>query len=93
MKRLLITGGGAASSLWRGIIADVLGLPAGYTRGDSNLGDAIVLAVGLGLVPSFDAAVHRLVRDPATTPTTRENLSTYEVAYQTFRAWAAKLTA
>jgi len=93
VKRLLMTGGGAASSLWRGIIADVLGLPAGYTRGDSNLGDAIVLAVGLGLAPNFDAAVHRLVRNPDITPPTRENLSTYEATYQTFRTWVAKLTA
>jgi xylulokinase len=92
MKRLFITGGGAASSLWRGIVVDVLGLPASYTQGDSNLGAAIVLVVGLGIEPNIDAAVRRLVSEPATTPTTRENLSAYEAAYQTFRASVAKLT-
>jgi xylulokinase len=91
VKRLFITGGGAASSLWRGILADVLGFPAGYTHGDSNLGAAIVLAVGLGLEPNLEAAVHRLVRDPVITPTTGENLSAYEAAYHIFRARTTKL--
>jgi xylulokinase len=91
-RRLFITGGGAASPLWRAILADVLGLPAGYVQGDSNLGAAIVLAVGLGLEDGFDAAVQRLVRDPETTPLTPENLSTYETAYRTFGAWAARAT-
>jgi xylulokinase len=92
VKRLLITGGGAASSLWRGIMADVLGFPAGYTPGDSNLGAAIVLAVGLGLAADVNTAVQRLVREPEMTPTTRENLDAYKATYQTFRAAAAKLT-
>jgi xylulokinase len=92
VNRLFITGGGAASSLWRGIVADVLGFPAGYTHGDSNLGSAIVLAVGLELEPNIEAAVRRLVSSPDPTPTTRENLPAYEAAYETFKAVVAKLT-
>jgi xylulokinase len=91
-ERLFITGGGAASDLWRGILADMLGLPARHTHGDSNLGLAVLLTVGLGLEAGLDAAVERLVRDPAGTPITEENVATYEVAYQHFKAAAAKLS-
>jgi sugar (pentulose or hexulose) kinase len=92
MKRLFITGGGAASSLWRSILTDVLGMPAEYTLGDSNLGAAIVLAVGLGLEPTFDSAVRSLVPAPHTTPINPVNRSAYADAYQVFRASVARLT-
>jgi xylulokinase len=92
LKRLFITGGGAASPLWRGIFADVLGFPAGYTQGDSNLGAAIVLAVGLGLEHGLGAAARKLAADPEMTPTSPENVSAYEAAYRAFRSWATRLT-
>jgi xylulokinase len=59
--RLFVTGGGAASGLWRGIVGDVLELPARHTDGDSNRGSAIALALGLGLAPDLEEAVARLV--------------------------------
>ncbi len=92
MRRLFITGGGAASSLWRSIIADVVGMPADYTLGDSNLGAAIVLAVGLGLEPTFDSAVRAFVPAPRTSPINPIDRSAYADAYQIFRASATRLT-
>jgi xylulokinase len=92
MKRLFITGGGAASPLWRKVFADVLGFPAGHTQGDSNRGAAIVLAIGLGLEYDLEAAARRLAADPEMTPTSPENVSTYDAAYRVFSAWTTRLT-
>jgi sugar (pentulose or hexulose) kinase len=88
-KRLLVTGGGAASPLWRGILADVLGLDAHHSAGDSNLGSAIVLAVALGLAPEVESAAHALLPPPETTPVSG---AAYDAAYAAYRDGAARLT-
>jgi sugar (pentulose or hexulose) kinase len=83
-ERLFVTGGGAASPLWRSIVANVLGLPAAHTVGDSNLGSAAVLAVGLGLAPDLERALASLLPEPSTTETTPEEIAAYESAYRAF---------
>lgn len=88
-ERLFVTGGGAASPLWRQVLAGVLGLPAAYASGDSNLGAAAVLAVGLGLAEDVSAALVRLVAQPEITPARRE----YEGAYVAYREVARRLGA
>jgi gluconokinase len=93
VERFLVTGGGAASALWRGILADVLGLPARYSAGDANLGSAIVLAVGLGLHPDLESAARELLGPATTTPVTAGNPAAYDVAYAAYREAASRLTA
>ena len=75
---LRVSGGGARSDRVVQITADVFGLPVGrpHTFETSGLGAAIDAAVGLGIHPSFDAAVAAMtrlaeVRDPDATAQAR----------------------
>jgi sugar (pentulose or hexulose) kinase len=68
---LRVSGGGARSDRVVQVTADVFGLPVGrpHTFETSGLGAAIDAAVGLGIHPSFEAAVAAMtrlaeVRDP-----------------------------
>lgn len=59
LVRLVIGGGGSGCTLWRQIIADVLGRPLiSVPNGDNALGTAYLAAMGLGMFDSF-----RTVRD------------------------------
>ena len=89
--RLFVTGGGAASPLWRSIFADVLDMPARHATGDSTLGSAIVLAAGLGLARDVQHAVAELGGGESTTAPTAATVDSYAAAYRAYRA-AASLT-
>jgi len=64
ITELRVAGGGARSDRVVQIAADVFGLPVGrpHTYETSGLGAAIDAAVGLGIHPSFDAAVAAMTR-------------------------------
>jgi sugar (pentulose or hexulose) kinase len=89
VERLFVTGGGAASALWRSILADVLDVAARHSAGDANLGSAVVLAVGLGLQPDIEAASRALIPPPETTVPTGASIDT---PYAAFRDIASRLT-
>jgi len=91
-ERLFVTGGGAVSPLWRGIFASVLALPAAHSSGDSNLGAAAVLAVGLGLVDDIETALQQLVAKPDVTTPTPAEIAAYEAGYDAYRTAVAKVT-
>ncbi len=58
-----LIGGGARSATWRQIIADLLGVEIEQPEnGDASFGAALVAGVGVGVFPSFTAAVERSVR-------------------------------
>ena len=63
-KHIIITGGGSNSDLFMQIFADVFNLPARRNNVNScaSLGAAINTAIGLGLYPSYEAAVEKMVR-------------------------------
>ncbi|QGP91107.1 Xylulose kinase [Neomoorella glycerini] len=55
LKRVVATGGGARSQLWRQIVTDILGLPLEYTaKGDAALGNAYFAGYALGYFPNFE---------------------------------------
>ncbi|MGC8780496.1 MAG: xylulokinase, partial [Anaerolineae bacterium] len=59
IRAMRLIGGGAASALWRQIIADALGLPIllpGLTAEATSLGAAIAGGVGVGLYPDYSVA-------------------------------------
>jgi sugar (pentulose or hexulose) kinase len=71
LRELRVSGGGSQSPAAVQLTADVFGLPTGrpHTYETSGLGAAIDAAVGLGIHPSFEAAVATMtriveVRDP-----------------------------
>ncbi len=57
-------GGGARSAVWNQIKADVLNRPIHLPQAATGapFGDAIVAAAGVGLYPSVEAAVNRMVK-------------------------------
>ncbi|WP_297202288.1 FGGY-family carbohydrate kinase [uncultured Pluralibacter sp.] len=73
-RQLIVTGGGSNSDLFMQIFADVFNLPVRRNAINScaSLGAAINVAVGLGLYPSYDAAIGNMVRVKDTfTPVTQ----------------------
>ena len=64
LRELRVSGGGAQSPAAVQLTADIFGLPTGrpHTHETSGLGAAIDAAVGLGLHPSFEAAVGEMTR-------------------------------
>lgn len=61
---LVASGGGATSTLWMQIAADVLELPIyrSTTSEQAALGASMVAAAGLGATPSLEDLAHQLVR-------------------------------
>ena len=83
IRELRVSGGGAQSPAAVQLTADIFGLPTGrpHTHETSGLGAAIDAAVGLGLHPSFEAAVGEMTRlvetrdpDPRPPPALRRAL-------------------
>jgi xylulokinase len=63
IARLLLIGGGAKSSVWRQILADILGLPIylpALTTEATALGALVAGGVGVGLFPDF-TVIDRLI--------------------------------
>ena len=64
LRELRVSGGGAQSPAAVQLTADIFGLPVGvpHTHETSGLGAAIDASVGLGIHPSFEAAVAAMTR-------------------------------
>jgi xylulokinase len=83
---LRVIGGGARSSLWRQILADVLGLPllrVPLFVEATSLGAAIAGGVGAGLFPDYASGAAHIVTQPGEEP--REHLGAlYDEVYALF---------
>lgn len=90
LEQLLLTGGGAASPLWRRIFSGVLGMPARSSTGDANLGSAAVLAAGIGLAPDVRTALDRLRVATDEARTEPEWVDVYDDCYLRFRGQVAR---
>lgn len=63
MERVRVIGGGAKGSLWRQIVADVLGITMEKVKvDDSSFGSAMLAAVGMGWFESFAQAAETCVQ-------------------------------
>ena len=64
IDNMLICGGGGKSPLWRGMLADVYGIPCGRIESDEGpaLGAAILAMVGAGIYPSVEEACDAVVK-------------------------------
>lgn len=91
ITELHISGGGAASSLWRQILADVLQRPLVYYSADSTLGAAMVATIGVGYYTDCGAAVRAMVHPGLRIETDAATASQAEAALQTYRAWRDRL--
>jgi sugar (pentulose or hexulose) kinase len=84
ITQLRVAGGGARSDRVVQIAADVFGLPVGrpHTFETSGLGAAIDAAVGLGIHPSFEAAVGAMTRLVETRDPEPEAAKLYDELYR-----------
>lgn len=84
ITELRVAGGGARSDRVVQIAADVFGLPVGrpHTHETSGLGAAIDAAVGLGIHPSFEAAVAAMTRVVETREPEPEAAKLYDELYR-----------
>jgi xylulokinase len=80
-----MSGGGAASPLWRQILADVLECPLTHFAADSSLGAAMLTAVGLGLYPAIPAAVTSMVHTKGVNEPNRANQTIYQQGYDAYQ--------
>ena len=93
--RMLLTGGGGKSPLWRSMLCDTFGLPVRTLASDegASLGAAILAAVGAGLYPTVETACDSMVRscaslqdpDGAQTELYHRHYALYTQLYQSLR--------
>jgi xylulokinase len=84
VNRLMITGGGAQSELWRQIVADVLNKTLSYSDGDSCLGAAILAAIGVGIFPSIEAALKIMKSETQDNHPRHKVVAIYEQMYDEY---------
>ncbi len=87
IRQVRLSGGGARSTLWRQILADVLDvelLTVSTTEG-AAYGAALLAGVGAGAWPSVDAACQDTVESSIAAQPKLETVSRYEQAYAYYR--------
>jgi xylulokinase len=87
LSRLVATGGGARSSLWRQIVSDITGLPQEYIPdSDGPLGCAYIAGLALGWFDDFTPLKNEWVQAAGITEPQPEAHELYEKSYQTYLA-------
>ena len=87
IPRSNICGGGAKSSLWRKIFANVLGIPLDMVKTEQGpgYGAAMLAMVGCGKFKSVQEAADKLVEVASTTEPDAALTAKYEARYQNFK--------
>ena len=87
IDRTKICGGGAKSSLWRKIIANIMNLKVDVIESEEGpaLGGAMLAAVGCGEYPDVETIAEKLVKVVDTIEPEPELVAKYEERYQQFR--------
>jgi len=86
-SKVIASGGGAGSPLWRQILADVFSLPVYTLSGSSEggaYGAALVAGVGAGVFASLDDAIGVLREESVTLPIA-ENAEIYRKHYEVYK--------
>lgn len=82
-----IIGGGAASSLWCEIVADVLGLTLNVKENsDSSFGSAMLAGITAGFFVDFDRAQEACVKTVSCTEPNESRTKLYQTIFQKYRA-------
>ena len=80
-------GGGAASPLWRQILADVLGITLiRKENSDSSFGSAMMAGVAAGIFPDLTSAVNRCSKIISETVPRSENTEKYAKIFERYKA-------
>jgi len=84
-ENLCFTGGGSRNSVWRQIVADILGKPLTGARSDSVLGVALAAATSIGLFKNINDAVQSMVSSSFYIAPIEENIKLYEHIYTRYK--------
>jgi xylulokinase len=92
-KRLVMIGGGARSSVWPRIVADLSGVRTDLPEVSEAAcrGAAILGGIAAGVFRDFDDAQRRFTSRPSTVPTSAEHRATYEALYARFNDYVEQL--
>ncbi|MBC8336555.1 MAG: hypothetical protein H8E29_14935 [Anaerolineales bacterium] len=82
---LSFTGGGSKNSVWRQIVADILGKPLSGAHSDSVLGVALVAATGVGLFETIKDAVQAMLSKKFYVEPLEKNIERYEQIYAKYK--------
>ncbi len=86
IRRMVATGGGARSALWRQIVSDITGLPQSYVPdADGPLGAAYVAGLALGWFEDFEPLRRTWVRKAGTTEPDPAARRVYDRLYPIYR--------
>ncbi len=87
-SKIILFGGGARSALWRQIIADIFGLEIVTLNVEEgpSYGAAILAGTGVGIYPSVEEAVSKIIKEVTETTPVKENVKIYNKAYRTYRS-------
>ena len=87
VKEVRVAGGGAKSALWRGILADILGVDLVTVDAPEGaaFGAALLAAVGVGAWPSVEDACDAAVELGGVTSPDTEKTLLYDPVYARFR--------
>lgn len=87
ISQVRVSGGGAKSPLWRGILADVFGceLVTVNTTEGAAYGAALLAAVGTGQFSSVEAACETSIQVTGSTLSDLERVNAYEQVYPLYR--------
>lgn len=87
IEKTKICGGGAKSSLWKKMVANILNLKVEVIESEQGpaLGGAILAAVGCGEYEDVESAVHQFVTVVETIEPEQEIVEKYEERYEKFK--------
>ena len=91
--RIIAAGGGAQSTVWRQILADVLGAPLVQvtTKEPAACGAAMLAGVGVGVFPSIEHAAERTVHLSSATDPIADNVDRYTQRHAAFHSLYPRL--
>ncbi len=91
--RIVVSGGGARSPVWRQIQADVFRSEVARVHGEerAGIGAAMLAGIGTGVFESFEDACRKAVRTEACTPPIAANVERYDRLYDVFHGLYPKL--
>ncbi|MBI1256879.1 MAG: xylulokinase [Chloroflexi bacterium] len=93
VEAVIATGGGSESTVWRQILADVLGLPLqkSLLAEQAALGAAMLAGVGVGIYSNFEEAAAQSAQYGEVTEPIREHTALYNALYEEFKALYPRL--
>ena len=93
VEAIIATGGGSESTVWRQILADVLGLPLqkSLLAEQAALGAALLAGVGTGIYSNFEEAGAQTAQYGDVTDPFPERLALYNALYEEYKALYPRL--